>query len=117
MIAGPFAHGYHYLEIVVIDGGFTNDSVQIVREYEDTLAPYESEDDHGQGNTINKCFAPCSDHEVNVMRSDDKLMLVRRALTIPRACRCAGHGLKSHVESGHQTHIFDFVYMNGATHG
>lgn len=68
------SQGYPHLEIVVIDGGSTDDSVAIIREYQAKLAWWESEKDRGQSHAINKGFARCTGDIVNWLCSDDMLM-------------------------------------------
>lgn len=65
---------YPRLEIVVVDGGSTDDSVKIIRRYEQHIAWWVSEQDRGQSNAINKGFARATGEIVNWLCSDDVLL-------------------------------------------
>ena len=63
--------GYPNLEYVVVDGGSTDDSVEIIRRYEDQLAWWVSEPDEGQTDAINKGIERTSGEIVAYINSDD----------------------------------------------
>jgi|SRR5436190_11069957 len=63
--------GYPNLEYLVIDGGSTDESVQIIREHEQHLAGWVSEKDAGQYDAINKGFARTSGEVMAWLNSDD----------------------------------------------
>jgi len=48
---------YPRLEILVVDGGSADNSVDVIRRYEQHIAWWISEKDSGQSNAINKGFA------------------------------------------------------------
>ena len=62
---------YDNLEIIVIDGGSTDGSVNIIKKYEEHLHYWVSEKDHGQSNAINKGFSRASGEIVTWLCSDD----------------------------------------------
>lgn len=64
---------YPNLEYIVIDGGSTDGSVDIIRQYEDQLAYWISEPDKGQYNGINKGFTRSTGEIMPWLNSDDKL--------------------------------------------
>jgi len=65
--------GYPNLEYVIIDGGSTDESVSIIKKYENQLAFWISEKDNGQADAINKGFKHCTGEIFNFINSDDYL--------------------------------------------
>ena len=51
---------YPNLEYIVIDGGSTDGSANIIRKYADQLAYWQSQPDQGQTDAINQGFARAS---------------------------------------------------------
>ena len=64
--------GYPDLEYVVIDGGSSDESVEVIKARQDRVAGWVSEKDDGQYDAINKGFARTSGEVMAWLNSDDK---------------------------------------------
>ncbi len=62
---------YPNIEYFVMDGGSTDESVDIIRKYEKKLAGWVSEKDHGQTDAINTGFARANGEIITWLNSDD----------------------------------------------
>ncbi|WP_462317256.1 glycosyltransferase family 2 protein [Marinilabilia sp.] len=82
---------YPNIEYIVVDGGSTDGSVDIIKKYEDQLAWWVSEPDNGQSDAINKGFAKATGDVYNWLNSDDILY--------PDAVKIAVHFMQKHPES------------------
>lgn len=65
---------YPNLEFIIIDGGSTDNSVDIIKKYESWITYWVSENDRGQSHGINKGFEHCTGEIVNWLCSDDILL-------------------------------------------
>lgn len=72
-IDSVLSQNYPDLEYVIIDGGSTDGSVEIIRKYERFLAYWESQPDRGQSHAINKGLARITGEVFNWLNSDDYL--------------------------------------------
>ncbi len=64
---------YPNLEYIIIDGGSTDSSVDIIKKYQQHLTYWVSEKDNGQANAINKGLQLCTGEIFNWLNSDDYL--------------------------------------------
>jgi glycosyltransferase involved in cell wall biosynthesis len=83
---------YPHIEYIVIDGGSTDGSVDIIKKYEKHIAYWVSEPDNGQSNAINKGFAKARGSILAWLNSDD--------LLAPSAVRIAAHYLSLNPDIG-----------------
>jgi glycosyltransferase involved in cell wall biosynthesis len=94
------AQDYPAIEYMVIDGGSTDGSVEIIRRYADRLAGWVSEPDQGQASAISKGFARASGDILAWLNSDD--------LYLPGAVSAAVKVFQTRSEAG-------LVYGNAIT--
>jgi glycosyltransferase involved in cell wall biosynthesis len=64
---------YPNLEYIVIDGGSTDNSVEVIKKYQMHFTYWVSEKDKGQANAINKGLKLCTGDIFNWLNSDDYL--------------------------------------------
>jgi glycosyltransferase involved in cell wall biosynthesis len=83
---------YPSIEYIVIDGGSTDGSLEIIKKYATKLSNWVSEKDNGQTDAINKGFAMARGEILAWLNSDDTLL--------PNAVSEAVDYLIAHPETG-----------------
>ena len=91
-IQSVLSQDYPRLEYMVVDGGSTDGSVEIIKKYSDKLAWWTSEKDEGQTDAINKGFAHAKGDILAWLNSDDTYQ--------PGAIASAVKFLQGHPEVG-----------------
>ncbi|MFC1771775.1 glycosyltransferase family 2 protein [Pseudomonadota bacterium] len=92
---------YPNLEYIVIDGGSSDNSIEIIKKYEKFLTYWVSENDRGQSHAINKGFAHASGDILGWLNSDDRLepgalaVVAEVAKQYPETGVFVGHGRKA----------------------
>jgi len=98
-IRSVLTQDYPHIEYLIIDGGSTDGSLEIIQRYKDRLAMWVSEPDAGQADAINKGLRQAKGKVVAWLNSDDAYMpgAVRQAvealLREPRLGMVYGDGL------------------------
>jgi glycosyltransferase involved in cell wall biosynthesis len=70
-IESVLAQVYSNLEFMIIDGGSTDETLSVIREYESSISYWISESDSGQSDAINKGFRRASGEIVSWLNADD----------------------------------------------
>ncbi len=83
---------YPEKELLVIDGGSTDGTLDVIRRYEDRIAYWVSEKDRGQAHAVNKGFAAATGDVFGWQNSDD--------VYLPGAFRSAAAGIAAHPDGG-----------------
>jgi len=113
-IRSVLLQGYPNLEYIIIDGGSTDDSIEIIRKYEPWLSYWCSEPDRGQADAINKGFARATGEIYGWLNSDDiyepgALRFVAQTLSqLPEVDLLYGNGWQINAE-GERTARCDWV--------
>lgn len=66
-----FQQSYRNIEYIVIDGGSTDDTINIIEQYQDFIDYYISEPDSGLYNAMNKGISLASGDYILILNSDD----------------------------------------------
>jgi len=91
-IQSVLAQDYPCIEYIIVDGGSTDGSLEIIQRYEDRIASWSSAPDLGQTDAINKGFERAQGEILCWLNSDDTFR--------PGAIREAVSFLQAHPEYG-----------------
>jgi glycosyltransferase involved in cell wall biosynthesis len=80
------------IELIIVDGGSSDNSVSVIKKYQQHLAWWVSEKDSGQTNAINKGLARSTGAYVTWLGSDDILF--------PGAVKALAEALDAHPQAG-----------------
>lgn len=71
MILSIINQGYENLEFIIMDGGSTDGTVDIIKKYSEHITYWISEKDKGQSDAINKGIAKATGYVFNWVNADD----------------------------------------------
>lgn len=108
-IRSVLAQDYPALEYIIVDGGSTDGSVEIIQRYADRLGWWVTERDRGQTEALNKGFARARGEILAWLNSDDTYL--------PGAVSEAVAYLQAHPEAGMVYGDANLVDAHGATLG
>lgn len=101
--------GYPNLEYIIVDGGSTDGSVDIIQKYAQRLAWWVSEKDKGQTDALNKGFARATGDILAWINSDDTYN--------PGALHEAAEAMRAHPKAGLVYAEANYIDENGAVTG
>ncbi|KAF0111854.1 MAG: putative glycosyltransferase [Chloroflexi bacterium] len=96
---------YEQIEYILIDGGSSDNSVEVIKKYESRIAYWVTEPDKGQTDAINKGFSRAKGQILAWINSDD--------VYSPGAIREAVEYLTNHPAVGMVYGDLDFIDENG----
>jgi glycosyltransferase involved in cell wall biosynthesis len=108
-IRSVLTQDYPRVEYIVIDGGSTDGSLDIIKKYADRISYWVSEKDKGQTDALNKGFAASHGSILAWLNSDDTYK--------PGAIRAAVEYLSRHPQVGMVYGDLDFIDENGKVVG
>ena len=108
-IQSVLGQDYPRIEYIVVDGGSTDGTLDVIRKYEDRLAHWVSEKDKGQTDAINKGFARATGEILAWINSDDTYE--------PGAVSAAVNYLMEHPEAGMVYADCNFINEQGRVIG
>ena len=85
-------------ELIVVDGGSSDDSVEVIKKYTDFISWWVSEPDSGQSNAFNKGFAHAKGQFLTWLNADDILL--------PGTIKAVKKALQSHPYADYATGNF-----------
>ncbi len=73
-IQSVFAQDYPQIEVILMDGGSTDQSLTVIQKYAHRFAAWESQPDRGQAHAINKGLLRARGQIIGWLNSDDLLL-------------------------------------------
>jgi glycosyltransferase involved in cell wall biosynthesis len=111
-LGSVFSQDHPAIEVIVVDGGSSDETLAVVREHEHRLAWWVSEPDRGQSDAINKGLARATGDLVSWLNADDYLLPGALAAVAdahaanPRAPFYYGNGLRVDERGVEQSRFF-----------
>lgn len=98
-IRSVLLQGYPRLEYIILDGGSSDGTIDVIRKYERWISCWRSAPDRGQSAAINEGFGQARGQLVGWLNSDDRLL--EGALHTFAAARASDPGAVAWCGSGH----------------
>ena len=107
---------YPNLEYIIIDGGSTDETVDIIKKYEQHITYWVSEKDNGQSHAINKGLQKCTGEIFNWLNSDDwyepdALFKIANEFMNDTSLEFVS-GFENHVYENGETILYNGTYLN-----
>lgn len=94
-------------ELIIVDGGSTDNSVDVIKKYEENIAWWVSEPDGGQSNAFNKGFAHAKGKFFTWLNADD--------LLLPGTVKAVKQALQEHPDASWATgNLIRFMHSDGS---
>ncbi len=100
---------YENIEYILVDGGSSDNTREVIKKYQDRFAWWVSEKDQGQTDAINKGFSHAKGEILAWINSDD--------VYAPGAVRMAVEALQQYPQAGMVYADLDFIDEHGNTIG
>jgi glycosyltransferase involved in cell wall biosynthesis len=94
-IRSVLLQGYPDLEYIIMDGGSSDETVEVIRRYEPWIASWRSEKDGGQADAVNAGLALCTGEIFQFINSDD--VVARDAMGVVGAMPSEAAGIAGSV--------------------